>query len=68
MEKFCDSIDDPRMSSELSDAIHGSGAFRLFRKTVERFNLLQQWYDFRDQGYLQIAREWLEENQIPYHE
>ena len=68
MERYCYSIPDPTICEELLDAIHGSGAFRLFHRTVERFNLTQQWYSYRDQAFEQIARDWLEENEIPYHE
>ena len=67
MESFCFSVSKPDIRDELLDAIHGTGAFRLFRNTVERFDLTQQWYTFRDQAFEQIAREWLDEHKIPYH-
>ena len=43
MERFCRTADDPSVRDELLDAIHGSGAFREFRRTVVRLGLLDQW-------------------------
>lgn len=46
---------------ELMDAIHGKGAFRMFRSTAERLGLLQAWYDYRDTYLEDLAREWLDD-------
>lgn len=68
MRDFCYSLDDERLRSELLDAIHGSGAFRHFGNTVHYRGIQQDWYRFRQQALEQIARDWLEENEIPYTE
>ena len=68
MRDFCYSLADERLSSELLDAIHGSGAFRHFGNTVHYRGIEQDWYRFRQQALEQIARDWLEENEIPYAE
>lgn len=47
-------------------AIHGSGAFRHFRATVERLGLLDLWYRYREEAIQQIARDWLEEHKLAY--
>ncbi len=68
MRDFCYSLADERLRSELLDAIHGSGAFRHFGNTVHYRGIQQDWYRFRQQALEQIARDWLEENEIPYTE
>ena len=68
MRDFCYSLADERLRSELLDAIHGSGTFRHFGNTVHYRGIQQDWYRFRQQALEQIARDWLEENEIPYTE
>lgn len=45
---------------ELLDAIHGSGAFRNFRRAIERLGALQSWYAYKDERLCELAVEWLE--------
>jgi hypothetical protein len=66
MERFCHTVDDAAAQAELLVSIHGSGAFRVFRRTVDRFDLREQWYAFRQARLEQIARDWLEANRVPY--
>ena len=53
--------------SELESAVHGEGAFRRFRDAIRRLGLEDQWLRYREVEYERVAREWLEENNIPYH-
>jgi hypothetical protein len=66
MECFCRTVSDASAQEELLDAIHGSGAFRVFRRVSERLGLRDQWYAYRQSAFEQIARDWLEANNIPY--
>ena len=66
MERFCHTVLVATVQEELLDSIHGNGAFRTFRKTLERRSLLEQWYAYRQSGFEQIARDWLESNRIAY--
>ena len=50
----------------LSNAVHGRGAFRMFRATLERFDLTQDWYTFRERAYRSVAIDWCESNGIEY--
>ena len=68
MREFSLSVEDPRVGDELLRAIHGSGAFRLFRMTTERLGLREEWYRYRDEAMKEIARRWLEANGIEYSE
>ena len=66
MDRFCRTVRDEAVQGELLDSIHGGGAFRAFRRTVERRGLLDQWYAFRQSSFEQIARDWLESHRISY--
>lgn len=66
MEEFCHSVEDEDHREQLLRAIRGRGAFRYFRDTADRLGVTEDWYDFRDQAYEDIAVEWLERNDIPY--
>jgi hypothetical protein len=66
MEHFCHTVGQASAQEELLDSIHGSGAFRVFRRTLERLGFREQWYAHRQSRFEQIARDWLETNHIPY--
>jgi len=66
MERFCRTVSDAAVQGELLDSIHGNGAFRAFRNTIEHRGLLDQWYAYRQSSFEQIARDWLESNRIPF--
>jgi len=65
MERFSLEQNEP-VRQVLLASIHGSGAFRHFRGAVERLDLLQDWYRYRDEAIQQIARDWLEEHKLAY--
>jgi hypothetical protein len=60
MRQFSDSRTEPERS-ELLDAIHGSGAFRRFRRTIHDLDLRDTWFGYRSEALKEIAREWLTE-------
>jgi hypothetical protein len=62
MRDFAESRENRPHRKELLDAIHGSGAFRFFKSTIKRFGIEKDWYRFRDETMLDIAKRWLEEN------
>ena len=64
MVEFSDSIEDVRISNQLSNALHGRGAFRRFKDTAIRLNVEKKWYDFRDEALKKIAVDWCEDNGI----
>ena len=66
MERFARSRQNPEIAEELLDAIHGAGAFRLFRNTIDRLGIEKDWYRFRDESLKSIARDWLAGHGIPY--
>ncbi len=55
-----------RAGEILLAAIHGKGAFRSFRAAVDRLGLKEAWFKYRADAIEQIARDWLEENNLHY--
>lgn len=66
MRRFSDAVQDPRLASELAEAIHGVGAFRMFKSTIRRLKIEQPWYDFHQESLEEIARAWCEDHGIPW--
>lgn len=67
MQDFALDEEQCRCRSELESAVHGEGAFRRFRDTIRRLGVEDKWLRYREVEYERVAREWLEENKIPYH-
>ena len=68
MERFARGIADASARDAVLRAMHGRGAFRYFKDTVHRLGLAKSWYAFRDECYLDVAREWCEANDVAYDE
>ncbi len=68
MEDFIDTIDDTRLHNQLCIAINGSGAFRRFKDTCINFEIIEDWYKFRDNKYREIAIDWCRKNNIDFKE
>jgi len=66
MRRFADSVADDELSQDLHRAIHGKGAFRMFRAVIEDAGVREAWFAFRQQAVREIARLALEELGIPY--
>ena len=68
MADFIEEKTDGEAKEWLSNAIRGKGAFHRFRVTLERFDLLDTWYDYQDAEHRMLAIEWCEDNGIIYEE
>jgi|SRR5215813_3059301 len=66
MNEFAQAQHSERVRQELLEAIHGAGAFRMFRSTIRRLGLEKSWYRFREEALVEIARDWLEVHKLPY--
>jgi hypothetical protein len=66
MRKFADDVESDALSNELQRAIHGKGAFRMFRATLERTGKFDDWHAFKHQALRKIAREALDRLEIPH--
>src|SRR5690625_3141771 len=56
MERFCNIIKNPIQEEKLLHSIRGKGAFRRFEDTIYQFGLQNEWYDYRDNVYKQLAK------------
>lgn len=68
MEDFIETIDDVKLYNQLCIAITGPGSFRRFKDTCINFEIIEDWYKFRDKKYREIAINWCRENNIDYKE
>jgi len=68
MEEFIETLDNVRAANELARAIRGNGAFGRFKGTLARFDLLDDWYKYRDNAMKEFAIEWAEENNVAYED
>jgi hypothetical protein len=64
MERFCYSQTDSRTRELLLLAIQGKGAFRRFKDTAARIEVIEEWYEFRKKEFEDIAREWCRDNGV----
>lgn len=68
IERFCDTVSNPKVANDLFRLIAGRGAFRRFKDAIRRHGVEDGWYRFRDEEYKEIAREWCKENSITWRE
>jgi hypothetical protein len=66
MERFAISQTSRSNRAALIDAIHGPGAFRMFKEAVRRLGIEEAWFAFRETAFEDIAKAWLESHGIPY--
>ena len=66
MEDFAETIEDTRLQNQLYISLNGSGAFRRFKDTCINFNIIDDWYKFRDERYKETAINWCKENNIEF--
>lgn len=66
MEDFIDQLSSPIKQNQLAWAIEGRGAFRRFKDTVSELGLEQAWYRFKEEAFLEIAKNWCRENDVRY--
>ncbi|MEJ2710095.1 MAG: UPF0158 family protein [Anaerolineales bacterium] len=66
MEDFCFTVEDEDLSDRLLNTIRGRGAFRRFKNTIYEYGIEDDWYAFRYDALKEIARDWLEMNDISY--
>ena len=66
MEEFILSLPIEEQRDELLSLIKGKGAFARFKQGLERFLLLERWYQYRDQALTKLAKGWCQENGIEF--
>ena len=66
MVRFVETITDTRLQNQLYISLNGKGAFRRFKDTCINFNIIDDWYKFRDENYQEIAISWCQKNNIEF--
>ena len=66
MERFAECWRVEQQRDELLEAIHGTGAFRMFRASVRRLGIEDHWRRFRESVLEQIAQDWLDAHHVAY--
>ena len=66
MESFAESIRDSSKSSRLFRALRGRKPYRHFKDEIIYLDLDQAYYAFRSRAFMEIAREWCENYDLPY--
>jgi|SRR5699024_8762708 len=66
IEDFCFSVEDSKTEAKLLHAIRGKGAFRRFKDMIVDLDLEEDWYNYRDKRYKQIAIEFCEDHGLEY--
>jgi hypothetical protein len=62
MEDFVQTVKDRRLQKRLIQAIENRKPFANFKRIIDDSSERQNWFDFRDEAYAAIAKDWLEEN------
>ena len=66
MENFIEQLSPGKVQSDLSYSIRGKGAFRRFKESIRYHGLEQQWYDYLEKAYRDIAVRWCTEEGLAY--
>ncbi len=66
MMEFCCNIPNKNLREKLLNLISGRGAFRRFKDAIKRYNIEDEWYKYRFEELCKMAREWCEDNNLPY--
>jgi hypothetical protein len=66
MERFSSDQASAARREELSDAIHGRGAFRSFRSAIRRLAIEDAWFRFRQLAFEEIAKDWLQAHDVSF--
>ena len=66
MERFIGTVADAGAAEQLWRAIKGKGAFRYFKDTASRLDLLSAWYEYREKAMKKFVVAWAESRQISF--
>ncbi len=66
MDDFCHSLTNEKLREDLFNSFKGQDAFQRFEFYVRYFNVMDEWYAFRDQALKDLAIEWCGANGLEY--
>lgn len=65
MRRYTNRVAGPAASKELSEAMHGHGAYRRFRDVIHRRGLQKEWNEYREMRRADTVRALLQQKGIP---
>lgn len=66
MEEFIKKNKNKSLLDKLKVDLCGEEAFRKFKDTLYDVGLQDEWYEFRDEKCLEVAKIWCERNKVDY--
>lgn len=66
MVDFIETINNLEIKNNLQRLIQGKGAFRRFKDYFLEMNIIQDWYNYRNEKYKEIAIDWCKQNELEY--
>lgn len=68
MEEFAEVIPVSKKQEQLMRALRGRKPYRHFKDEIINLNVDKEYYAYRFLSLCRLAKEWCEENEIPYTE
>lgn len=69
MRQFTRDLPEGQAKEALNTALNGGkGLFARFKNAAANYGLLNQWYEYEDDQYVQFAKDWCEANEISFEE
>lgn len=69
MREFTWTLPDGQAKDALTTALgNRKGIFQRFRNVLNSFNLLNDWYEYEDDRYMEFARNWCRDNEVAFEE
>lgn len=68
IKSFIETIKDNQIKNQLLIAIRGSGAFRRFKDSCINYGIINVWYEFKNNTYYELAKEWCLWNNVDYED
>lgn len=62
MEAFTETVKDRQVKYRLASALQKRRPFANFKVVIDNSIIREQWFQFRDEAYAEIAKQWLEVN------
>jgi hypothetical protein len=62
MAAFVKTVKDKYMQQRLADALNSKKPSANFNHLVHSTNVREQWFDFKNRTYTEMAKEWIEYN------
>lgn len=62
MEAFIETVKDKRLQRSLISALERKRPFANFKYIIDNSSVRENWFQFRDEAYMNIAKEWIDVN------